>query len=241
MKAETKEQDDSLPGRDRAGFDIRVAGPDLDFRKVVVNDPKPTGRQVVLAAGFRPVEEYGVLQWLGTGDLEPLRLNETVDLRQAGVERFIIAQTDRTFFFGLEGEQQQWLVPVINGITLKRLADKDPETFVVVFEREGEPDREIDEQEMVNLAGDGLEKFRFRPVDKIVEIFVNDKPVKITRGVHTGLEIKEAAIEQGVNIKLDFVLSLEKGHGETEIIGDKDKVTVKPGQHYVAVADDDNS
>lgn len=222
-------------------FEIQVAGPELEFRAIELDDAKPTGRQIVLGAGLRPADDYGVLQWLKTGDLEPLRLNETVDLGGKGVERFIIAATDRAFFFELEGERQEWLVAFINGITLKRLAGKKPDTVIVLREREGEPDEEIDDAQMVDLSEAGLEKFHIRPVEKLVEIFVNDPPVKIERGDHTGLEIKQAAIDQGVRIQIDFVLSLVKGPGQTQIIGDTDTVKVKKGQHYTAIADDDNS
>jgi len=220
---------------------IAVAGADMQFRNVSIDDRTPTGSQIVSAAGLRPVDDYGILEWLPSGDLEPVRLNETVDLRNDGVERFIIVATDRAFFFEIDGERQEWLTPFINGITIKRLADKDPEHFIVILEREDEPDQEIDDDHMVDLSGNGLEKFRLKPAEKLVEVFVNDKPVHITRGEHTGLEIKQAAIAQGVNIQLDFVLSLEKRRDETQIIGDNDLVRVKKDQRYVAIADDDNS
>jgi hypothetical protein len=227
--------------KDRQSAVIAVAGADIQFRNVSIDDRTPTGSQIVSAAGLRPVNDYGILQWLPSGDLEPVRLNETVDLRNDGVERFIIVATDRAFFFEIDGERQEWLTPFINGITIKRLADKDPEHFIVILEREEEADQEIDDDQMANLSGNGLEKFHLKPAEKLVEVFVNDKPVHITRGEHTGLEIKQAAIAQGVNIQLDFVLSLEKRRDETQIIGDNDLVRVKKDQRYVAIADDDNS
>ncbi|RWQ69331.1 MAG: hypothetical protein EOS85_29395 [Mesorhizobium sp.] len=222
-------------------FKIKVSGPDLDFRVIDIDDPKATGQQIVLAAGHQPPEDYAVLQWLDSGDLEPLRLNETTDLRGDGKERFIVGKTDVAFFFELEGVRQEWLVAFINGITLKRLANKDRDRFIVLREREDEPDEEIDDDQMVDLSAPGLEKFRIRPTEKLVEISVNTKRVVMERGEHIGLEIKQAAIAQGVNIQLDFILSLEKRHGETQIIGDNDPVKVKKGQKYVAIADDDNS
>jgi hypothetical protein len=222
-------------------YRVQIAGPDLSFRELSIDDRAATGQQIIRAAGFQPVENYGIVQWLRSGDLQPVRLNEPIDLRGDGAERFIVAQTDRAFFFELEGERQEWLIAFINGTTLKKLASKDAEEFIVVREREDEPDEEIEDDQMVDLSGAGLEKFRIRPVEKLVEIFVNDKPVKIARGERTGLEIKQAAIAQGVNIQLDFILNLEKHKGETQVIGDTDHVKVKKGQHYVAIADDDNS
>ena len=80
-----------------------------------------------------------------------------------------------------------------------------------------------------------------RPLEETVEILVNRRPVKITRGERTGLEIKEAAIEQHIPIQLDFVLTLHKAGGETKVIGDNDPVRVHNEQRFTAVADDDKS
>jgi hypothetical protein len=57
----------------------------------------------------------------------------------------------------------------------------------------------------------------------------------------TGLEIKEAAIAQGVQIDTGFQLSEELPSGETRIIGDADVVTVNKHSTFTAVAGDDNS
>jgi len=74
-----------------------------------------------------------------------------------------------------------------------------------------------------------------------VKVTVNRKPVVIAGPRSTGLAIKEAAIAQGVEIKLDFVLSVKLPNGEMRIIGDRDPVHVRDGMEFVAVAPDDNS
>jgi hypothetical protein len=74
-----------------------------------------------------------------------------------------------------------------------------------------------------------------------VEIAVNGKPVKVMGPKRTGLEIKQAAIAQGVQIRADFQLSEELGDHKTKIIGDTDVVTVHKGSKFIAVAGDDNS
>lgn len=73
-----------------------------------------------------------------------------------------------------------------------------------------------------------------------VQIRVNDMQVTVAREV-TGLQIKEAAISAGVPIQLDFVLSVELGHGKTKIVTDSESITVHQGSEFVAVAPDDNS
>lgn len=74
-----------------------------------------------------------------------------------------------------------------------------------------------------------------------VEITVNRKPVSVVGHKQTGLQIKKAAIDQGVKIELSFQLSEHRGHHQTHIIGDTDEVTVHKGSEFFAVAGDDNS
>ena len=50
--------------------------------------------------------------------------------------------------------------------------------------------------------------------DKDLEVKVNNKKVTLSHSPITGLEIKEEAIAQGVEIQLDFLLTLEAHGGE---------------------------
>jgi hypothetical protein len=74
-----------------------------------------------------------------------------------------------------------------------------------------------------------------------VIITVNEKPVTVTGPKATGLEIKQAAIAQGVQIGLDFQLSEELANGRTRIVGDAEPITVNKNSRFDAVAGDDNS
>lgn len=75
---------------------------------------------------------------------------------------------------------------------------------------------------------------------RTVTIHVNNKPVEILGPRVTGLQIKQAAIAQGVEIQPDFQLA-EIKHGEQHIVGDADVVTVNKNSEFVATAGDDNS
>lgn len=77
--------------------------------------------------------------------------------------------------------------------------------------------------------------------DKTIVIFVNEKTVTVAKERMTGLAIKQAAIAQGVQIQADFVLSIERGGGRTELIGDTETVKVKKGDRFLAIPNDDNS
>jgi hypothetical protein len=79
------------------------------------------------------------------------------------------------------------------------------------------------------------------PHPHLTEIRVNNRPVSV-HGPHvTGAEIKQAAINAGVQIDLDFVLSEELPNGEFRPVGDNDSVTVTKNTRFTAVAPDDNS
>lgn len=75
----------------------------------------------------------------------------------------------------------------------------------------------------------------------LVTITVNTKPVKIEGPKATGLQIKQAAIEQGVDIQLDYELAEIRPNGEERIVGDDDVVTINKNAEFVATAGDDNS
>lgn len=77
--------------------------------------------------------------------------------------------------------------------------------------------------------------------DKIVTIQVNSHKVEMPSGPATGLEIKQAAIKDGVNIRLDFVLQVQLPNGSAKIVGDNDKVALSEHLMFTAIAADDNS
>ena len=76
---------------------------------------------------------------------------------------------------------------------------------------------------------------------KTVTIEVNEQKVKMPGGPATGLEVKEAAIKQGVNIQTNFVLQVEMPNGSSKVVGDDDKVFLTEHLAFTAIAADDNS
>ena len=76
---------------------------------------------------------------------------------------------------------------------------------------------------------------------KTIEIEVNDQKVKMIEGPATGLEIKLAAVDQGVAIQANFVLQLHLPNGSSKVIGDDDKVDLSEHLAFTAIAADDNS
>ena len=77
--------------------------------------------------------------------------------------------------------------------------------------------------------------------ERPVPIEVNNKPVKVDGPTATGLQIKQAAIEQSVSIELDFVLAMEGPDGKHVIVGDSDEVKLQYGEKFYATTPDDNA
>jgi hypothetical protein len=124
-----------------------------------VNDPIVTGQQLLDLAGKRPSDQFLVYQVLPNGQMEGLRPDETVDLTRSGVERFLTYQSDRAFFFTLDGQKIEWPAPTITGRKLKDLAKVDPATYEVWQEVRGADDRAIEDRELVSLEAPGTERF----------------------------------------------------------------------------------
>lgn len=115
-------------------YRIVVANEQLNERNLDLSDPVPTGRQILQAAGVRPVADYSIYAILPSGEFEDLRLDETYDLRERGAERFVIFQTDRAFKFTIDDRQMEWGKPSISGKILKALAGVPTDTYDVYLE-----------------------------------------------------------------------------------------------------------
>jgi hypothetical protein len=75
-----------------------------------------------------------------------------------------------------------------------------------------------------------------------VTVTVNTKPVTLAAHRVTGLQVKEAAIAQGVEIQLDFLLTLEAHGGQpARTVDDDDTITVTKHSEFSANDGDDDS
>lgn len=76
---------------------------------------------------------------------------------------------------------------------------------------------------------------------RTIEIEVNGKPVEMPKAEATGLAIKEAAVAQGVNIQVGFMLQQELPNGSSKVVGNDDIVQLRKHLRFTAIAPDDNS
>jgi hypothetical protein len=162
-------------------YRIRTASEDLEFAATIITDPVPTGRQIIEATGRRKAEHHLVFQMLPNGELEELRLEETTDLREARVERFLIFRSAESFRLDLDGKRLEWGCRIVSGRVLKRLAGVDPGRFGVWQKVRGQNDRLIADDELVRLDEAGLEQFFTEIKVKTVTVIVNGRPKPVPK------------------------------------------------------------
>ncbi|MGI0485503.1 multiubiquitin domain-containing protein [Pantanalinema rosaneae CENA516] len=131
----------------------------VDGQAHTVNDPMITGAQLLDVVVKRPPDEFLVFQVLRSGQMEEIRPDETVDLREPGIEKFITFKSDRSFRFVIDGRRFEWGAPLITGLKLKQLAGVDPQTYGVWLEVRGGEDRPVENTETVDLTAPGVERF----------------------------------------------------------------------------------
>lgn len=130
---------------------------------------------------------------------------------------------------------------VIRGRDVLELARLLPvERYCLLLRVRGQRPQVIPLETAVDLTAPGVERFEAEE-KRPVSIKVNEHELEVLGPKASGLEIKQAAAKAGIEIELDFVLSEELPNGRTRIIGDCDRVTLREGACFVAVAPDDNS
>jgi len=68
----------------------------IDKEKHVVDVPEMTGRQLLELAGKHPSEQYAIFQRIKGGQTIKIELDQTVDFRTPGIERFMTLPLDQT-------------------------------------------------------------------------------------------------------------------------------------------------
>lgn len=201
-------------------FKLGIGG--VDFQNFSTDDPVPTGRQILAAAGINPKEDWSLFAILPSGDFEDIRLDETFDLRAKGAEEFIAFQTDRDFKFTLRGNQMEWGKPAISGRELGKLANlKDGEA--VFLEVPGGEDRVVEENHIIALNKPGIERFIVASKPKPgFEIIVNGRPRIVDDEKVTYEEVTQIAFPGQAGPQIDFAVTYRKAASEPHA-GEMDK------------------
>ncbi|NKJ03746.1 multiubiquitin domain-containing protein [Rhizobium sp. SG741] len=152
---------------------VEIAGLDLNFHAFPLNTNTPTGGKIAKVAGFVADQYPYVLQWRDDGDLEELRSQEEADLGKG--TKFIVAASDRSNRIAIEGEGLDWPSDEISGAVVRKLG-RIPADRSIYLERTDEPDRLVDDGDIIKIKKDGVEQFRSRKPE-VWELNVQGKKI----------------------------------------------------------------
>lgn len=219
--------------RDHGPYKIQIGNEKLEYRPLVIADPVPTGRQVLEAAGFRPVDEYLLYQLLINGHLDLLNPDDTTDLRQVGIEKFLAFKSDRSFRFYIDAQAQDWGAQWISGRTLKQLAGVDAQKYDIYLVVPGDDDELIEDRDLFDLARPGVEHFAAVGIN--IKVFVNTQPVFVHSHTLSYWEVVHLAYpdaQPGPNSH--FTVTYAKGHEGNSLTNlvDGQHVRIKKGMHF---------
>ncbi|MDX0840020.1 hypothetical protein GOD96_29405 [Sinorhizobium medicae] len=138
---------------------IEIAGIDLNFHQFELDTSTPTGGKIAKVAGFNADQHPYVMQWRDDGDLEELRAQEEADLRHG--KKFIVAESDGTNLITIEGETRNWPADEISGAAVRKLGRISTER-TIYLEGADEPDRLVEDDDIIKIRKDGVEQFRSR-------------------------------------------------------------------------------
>lgn len=139
-------------------YKVRVGDDEAFDERLTFDDPVPTGRQIIQKAGRRPLIDFQLLLLTRDRQLEEIGLDETVDLRTRGVERFFLFQTDCLYQFVIDDRRYSWGSENIKESTLRFLVDAGEE-YSVWQEQRRQDDLLIEQGSSACLSAKGVEVF----------------------------------------------------------------------------------
>jgi len=214
-------------------YQVLIGDEHLEFVPRLIEDPVPTGNQILDAAGIEAKVDYAVYQMLQDGLLKEIRPEEATDLRSSGVEKFLIFRTDRSFRFLLDDRDFDWGSSRISGLTLKKLAQVEPETTSVWFDVKGGTGTLIEDRELFDLSAPGVERFYTRP--KCFTIIVNGRPKEVNQPHLSFWEVVKLAYPDAVGSQTTIYTVMYKrgpAHNPEGSMVDGQSVQLKDGMLF---------
>lgn len=219
--------------REHGPYRILIGDEGLNYRTAMINDPVPTGEQVLDAAGLLPLDDFLLYQSLSNGLLELIRPTETTDLRHSGVEKFLAFKSDRSFRFFIDNRAQDWGGLRISGYALKKLAGVNPLTHDVLLIVVGHDDELIDDRDLFDLSRPGAEHFATMEIS--IQVFVNTLPKIVHARSLSYWEVVRLEFPDAVpGPNAHYTVTYSKGFEGNSVrnLVDGQHVHIKKGMHF---------
>ncbi len=188
-----------------SGHLISIADQTLAFRPVAIGDATPTGTQIARAAGKTPAPNVVVMALSGDGQLELVRPDEAVDLRQ--VNRFVVVESDRLYLLTINVERFEWPCRVISGAVVRKLGHV-PADEEILFDREDQKDVVVGDTDLIDLEHHGVEAFHSRK--RVWKLNVQGVVLDLTQPT---ISVRDAMIKAGFDVNARWYIFL-KVHGQ---------------------------
>lgn len=191
------------------------------------SDPLPDGRDVLREAGFNPPSEHILIQLLSPGT-RSIGLDEKIDLRAPGRERFRAFLSDRIFAFTVDEIGFEWGVAEISESELREFASVPPDK-ALVLEHKSAPPEIIAPGTKLNLAARGAEHIRTKHQLINVTYGKDEKEFKLEPGDYTGPQLSDI-----FHVPSGHVLDLVLPDGTFDDIDLGETVRIANGMHFVS-------
>lgn len=195
---------------DASPFHLQVGDKDLDFRDITVPQGRYTGSGLLAAAGYHPVVEHLLFDFPSGNGLREVRPDQEIELSPDAGNRYLVFRNDRSFRAELNDRVFEWGDKKISGRVLERLAGVNPATHRVYLDVPGTDDRHLGEDEEVNLAASGVERFYTRP--KLITLIINGRRREVPKGKYSYAELVRLAFPDAVFAE-NIVYTVSYKHG----------------------------
>ena len=194
----------------------------VNDRQLELAEPVVDGGRILEEAGFRPAEDYVLIQLLLPGT-RSVGLDESVELRGDGSEAFRAFKSDRIFRFTIDDRGYEWGVAKITEPELRRIAVVAGDR-TLVQERDGKV-IELAPGDIVELGQTGTE--RLRVVELVTVSLNNEVEKKIPSGAYqTEQLIRVLGVEAG------YVLDVLDEQGKLDALQPGQTIQVKAGMKF---------
>lgn len=201
-------------------FGVETYHYNINGSRYSTTDPMQPSRELLQQVGFVPASDYSLIQLHRPGTTS-IGLDEVVNL-VGQPKAFRAFRTDRTYLFTVDERGYEWGAPTVTEEELRDVT-ATPEDKRFVLTRENEPDKFIEPETSVDLAGRGTE--RLYTATRQWEIFVNARPIIVASDHLTYWELVRMAFDPiPSGPEICFTVAYRKG----PLV--KPKGTVAPGE-----------
>ncbi|MDF2116384.1 multiubiquitin domain-containing protein [Roseiarcaceae bacterium H3SJ34-1] len=225
MTLRIPQDENPLDGGATGVFTVELGDEAFRFRRVPFDDRKVVGAQIAAAAGAHPIEEFVILHHLTSGELESIRPTESLDLREEGVKRFFVVRGDDLHRFTVEGLSMEWPKGKLAAKHIKFLAKASEDRVLVLDSAEG--DIVLDDDDLVDLSANGVERLLLRRLPKMVTVYYKEAPFELERGIYTTEQLVAV-----FSAPAGYLLDLIERDGEFRELKAGERIKIREGLEF---------